>query len=97
MRCGAPARLIVLVLLVVLTGCRPIAGDDGGPPPSGWPQPAGDRVTEKPATADARPVAHEIRVRRGALILGITLSGVRGKKEQDPRSVHERPFPVFPE
>jgi hypothetical protein len=32
-------------------------------------------------------VAHEIRVRRGALVLGITLSGDRGKKEGDPRSV----------
>jgi hypothetical protein len=31
--------------------------------------------------------AHEIRVRRGGLILGITLSADRGKKEGDPRSV----------
>jgi hypothetical protein len=181
MKSGAPACLIVLVLLVVLAGCRPAAGDDGGPPPSGWPQPAGDRVTQSmcglltnadyaklgharrpkitgsvtdrsnslycqyqgsdemalslqpsadfakyefaaeltehkgqlaeghrrsglvngvvgaadeswfdywgPGTAEARAVAHEIRVRRGALILGITLNGVRGKHEKDPRSV----------
>lgn len=40
-----------------------------------------------PGTAEARPVAHEIRLRRGALILGITLSGARGKREKDPRSV----------
>ena len=38
-------------------------------------------------TAEARPVAHELRLRRGALIIGITLSGVRGKREKDPRSV----------
>ncbi|GLY83075.1 hypothetical protein [Actinoallomurus iriomotensis] len=31
--------------------------------------------------------AHEIRVRRGALVLSITLNGKRGKKEGDPRSV----------
>jgi hypothetical protein len=170
-------------LLVALTGCRLMGGggDESGPPPGGWPQPAGDRVTESmcglltnadyaklghvrrpkmtssvverfnsvdcqyestddmtlslqptaefakylfaaelkdhkkqlaevhrqsslvsgvvgPAdeswfdywtlgTAEARPVAHELRVRRGALILDITLSGVRGEKEKDPRSV----------
>jgi len=185
MRYGAPSRLIVLccVVLVALTGCRLTAGDgdDEGPPPGGWPQPAGGRVTQgmcglltnadytrlghvrrpminssvrdranslycqyqstdemtlslqpsvefakyvfaaelkyhkdqlaenhrRPAlvngvvgaadeswvdywgagAAEARPVAHEIRIRRGALILGITLSGVRGKREKDPRSV----------
>jgi hypothetical protein len=31
--------------------------------------------------------AHEIRVRRGGLIIGITLSGARGKTEEDPRTV----------
>lgn len=31
--------------------------------------------------------AHEIRVRRGGLIVGITLSGTRGKREKDPRTV----------
>jgi hypothetical protein len=184
MWCGVPARLIVVgcALLVALTGCRVTAGgDDSGPPAGGWPQPAGNRVTDDmcglltnadytklghvrrpkinssvtsranslycqyqstdemtlslqpsaefakyvfaadlnyhkaqltenhrqsalvngvvgaadeswvdywgPGTADARPVAHEIRIRRGALILGITLSGVRGKSEKDPRSV----------
>ena len=40
-----------------------------------------------PGTAGAGPVAHELRLRRGSLILGITLSGVRGTKEKDPRSV----------
>jgi hypothetical protein len=30
---------------------------------------------------------HELRVRRGGLILGITLSGTRGAKEKDPREV----------
>ncbi|MDN3353407.1 MmpS family transport accessory protein [Actinomadura sp. DC4] len=173
------SHLAVFVLLVALTGCR--TAESGGPPPGGWPQPAGDRLTEamcglltdadytrlgharqaktsgsvavransldcqyrsndemsldlvptagfakyvfaaglkdhrgqlaerhrRPALvsgvigaadeswfdywtlgdADDRPVAHEIRVRRGALILGITLSGVRGKREKDPRSV----------
>jgi hypothetical protein len=39
------------------------------------------------AVGTAEQNAHEIRVRRGALVLGITLSGVRGKKEGDPRSV----------
>jgi hypothetical protein len=184
MWCGVPARLIVVgcALLAALTGCRVPAGHDaGGPPAGGWPQPAGNRVTDAmcglltnadytklghvrrpkinssvkshynslycqyqssdemtlslqpsaefakyvfaadlnyhkaqltenhrrsalvnsvvgaadeswvdywgPDAADARPVAHEIRIRRGALILGITLSGVRGKSEKDPRSV----------
>jgi hypothetical protein len=31
--------------------------------------------------------AHEIRVRRGGLIVGITLSGTRGKREKDPQTV----------
>jgi hypothetical protein len=181
MKSGVPVRLIGLVLLVALAGCRPAGGDDGGPPAGGWPQPAGDHVTAGmcglltdadysrlghvrrtklngsvtdransvycqykgsddmtlslqpsadfakyefaaelaehkgqlaeghrrsalvsgvvgaadeswfdywgPAPADARAVAHEIRVRRGALILDLTLSGVRGKHEKDPRSV----------
>lgn len=38
-------------------------------------------------TEDRGPVAHEIRVRRGALVLSIILNGVRGKKEGDPRNV----------
>jgi hypothetical protein len=38
-------------------------------------------------TSGSSPAAHEIRVRRGGLILGITLSGDRGKKERDPRTV----------
>jgi hypothetical protein len=38
-------------------------------------------------TAGARPVAHELRLRRGSLLLGITLGGDRGKTEKDPRSV----------
>lgn len=40
-----------------------------------------------PGTAKAGPVTHELRLRRGALILAITLSGFRGKKEKDPRNV----------
>jgi hypothetical protein len=40
-----------------------------------------------PGAAGARPVAHELRLRRGSLILGITLGGVRGAKEKDPKSV----------
>ncbi|WP_345462476.1 hypothetical protein [Actinoallomurus oryzae] len=39
------------------------------------------------AVGTAEQNAHEIRVRRGGLVLSITLSGVRGKKEGDPRSV----------
>jgi hypothetical protein len=38
-------------------------------------------------TDDQHANAREIRVRRGALVLGITLGDVRGKKEGDPRSV----------
>ncbi|MFB9833840.1 hypothetical protein [Actinoallomurus acaciae] len=38
-------------------------------------------------TEDQGAVAHEIRVRRGALVLTIVLNGVRGKKEGDPRNV----------
>lgn len=38
-------------------------------------------------TAAAQPVAHELRLRRGSLIIGITLGGHRGKAEKDPRSV----------
>lgn len=38
-------------------------------------------------TAGARPVAHELRLRRGSLILGITLGGTRGRTEKDPRTV----------
>jgi hypothetical protein len=30
---------------------------------------------------------HEIRVRRGSLLFSITLSGIRGEREQDPRTV----------
>jgi hypothetical protein len=184
MRRGTSSCLIALgcALVVALTGCRLTGGvANAGPPPGGWPQPAGSRVTKEmcglltkadyaqlghdrqpnvtdavndhentvdcqykstddmtltleptadfahyvfaaglkdhkhqlteghrqPAlasgvvgaadeswfdywtlgTAEARPVAHELRLRRGGLILGITLSGVRGKKEKDPRSV----------
>jgi hypothetical protein len=39
------------------------------------------------APGTAGPVAHELRLRRGSLILGITLGGVRGKGEKDPRGV----------
>ena len=172
----------MLVLPLVLTGCRLTSGTgQAGPPPGGWPQPAGPRVTtsmcglltdadykklghdRRPVmsttlanrtntvdctyqsidamsltleptseaarylfaagladhkrqlasghrtsvlatnpvaladeswfdywtagAADQTPPAHEIRARRGALVVGITLSGVRGKKEGDPRSV----------
>jgi hypothetical protein len=30
---------------------------------------------------------HELRLRRGSLLVGITLSGIKGKNEQDPRTV----------
>jgi hypothetical protein len=30
---------------------------------------------------------HELRLRRGSLLVGITLSGIKGKSEQDPRTV----------
>jgi hypothetical protein len=36
-------------------------------------------------TGDSKFTEYEIRVRRGALLVGITLSGLKGKKEQDPR------------
>jgi hypothetical protein len=36
-------------------------------------------------TADSKFTEYEIRVRRGSLLVGITLSGLKGKKEQDPR------------
>jgi hypothetical protein len=38
-------------------------------------------------STDATPEPHELRLRRGALIVGIVLGGVRGKKEKDPRGV----------
>lgn len=38
-------------------------------------------------TTPSGPMAHELRLRRGSLLIGITLSGDRGKKEKDPRSV----------
>lgn len=38
-------------------------------------------------TTEARPVAHELRLRRGSLLLAVTLGGTRGKTEKDPRSV----------
>jgi hypothetical protein len=178
-------RRVVLAFLVslALVGCDPVAGSSGSsgdePPPGGWPQPAGERLTSAmcglltkadyarlghvrqpsmwgtvasksnsldcqyrsndeltltllptaeyatyvfatdlqahkdglakahrtPALAgdvvgpadeswfdrglgstDATPEPHEIRVRRGGLIVGIVLSGVRGKTEKDPRS-----------
>jgi|tagenome__1003787_1003787.scaffolds.fasta_scaffold20849789_1 hypothetical protein len=36
-------------------------------------------------TAGSKFTEYEIQVRRGALIVGITLSGLKGKTEQDPR------------
>jgi hypothetical protein len=36
-------------------------------------------------TGGSKFTEYEIRVRRGALLLGITLSGLKGEKEQDPR------------
>lgn len=36
-------------------------------------------------TGDSKFTEYEIQVRRGALIVGIILSGLKGKKEQDPR------------
>jgi len=36
-------------------------------------------------TANSKFTEYEIRVRRGALLVGITLSGLKGEKEQDPR------------
>jgi hypothetical protein len=38
-------------------------------------------------TAGAKYTEYELHVRRGALLVGITLSGLKGKKEQDPRTL----------
>jgi hypothetical protein len=54
-----------------------LAGDVVGPADESWSD-----IVATMGTAAAGP---ELRLRRGALILGITLSGVRGKKEKDPR------------
>ena len=38
-------------------------------------------------SADSKYQEHEIQVRRGSLTVGITLSGLKGKQEKDPREV----------
>lgn len=182
-RCISGLTALCCALAIALTACRPLGGgaSEAGPPAGGWPQPAGDRVTQgmcglltdadykklghdrQPSltksvsdryntvdclykatdeltltleptadyahyvfgadltdhkaqlaqsgrrsirvdsvvgaaneswfdlwtsgTAGARPVAHELRLRRGSLLLGITLGGHRGRAEKDPRSV----------
>jgi hypothetical protein len=37
--------------------------------------------------SDGQYPEHELRLRRGALLVGITLSGIKGQGEQDPRTV----------
>jgi hypothetical protein len=38
-------------------------------------------------TADSKFKEYEIQVRRGSLLVGVTLSGLKGEHEQDPRTV----------
>jgi hypothetical protein len=57
-----------------------LANDVVGPADESW-------YDRSLGSTDPTPEPHEIRVRRGALILGIVLSGVKGKSEKDPRDV----------
>ena len=57
-----------------------LADDVVGPADESW-------YDRSLGSTDPTPEPHEIRVRRGALIVGVMLSGVRGKTEKDPRDV----------
>ena len=57
-----------------------LADDVVGPADESW-------YDRSLGSTDPTPEPHEIRVRRGALIVGIVLSGVKGKTEKDPRDV----------
>ncbi|GAB2846862.1 hypothetical protein GCM10027176_58230 [Actinoallomurus bryophytorum] len=57
-----------------------LADDLVGPADESWY----DRAL---GSTDPTPEPHEIRLRRGALIVGIVLGGVRGRTEKDPRQV----------
>ena len=57
-----------------------LADDVVGPADESW-------YDRSLGSTDPTPEPHEIQVRRGALIVGIVLGGVKGKTEKDPRDV----------
>jgi hypothetical protein len=57
-----------------------LAADVVGPADESW-------YDRSLGSTDPTPEPHEIRLRRGALIVSIVLGGVRGRTEKDPREV----------